>query len=252
MVAEGVHASSASRRWSWCRSSRVREDHVRPERRAELVEVLLDLRDVREEPLPEGLRRRRSLGPPARIAAAPARASAARTSPELKTIQSTWRPARLEELEQRPAAADLDVVAMSAEAQDPRERRGRLRERLEHRSGADRSSGASVDSGGGTLAVASVSHTFHGPFPARDLLERLLLLQRVHRRPEPLVCWRTAADLAASRTNGSSTSSSPVRCSRRSPAEDEVAAVDPEVRVASGSTPPSTTVGLVVSTTWNE
>ncbi len=77
------------------------------------------------------------------------------------------------------------------------------------------------------------SQTAHGRLPRLgERLERLLVLERVHRCPEPVVRCAIRSPRSISRWNGSCTSSSPGSMYVEDVgAEDEVAPVDPDVGV---------------------
>ena len=114
--------SSETSRWSWCRSSRkwvrIRSGDELALQRLELV---LHPRLLGgEEPIAVRLTTTRRRAARRGSARPRPRASRARSGVEQNTTQRTSRSFRSEsEPEQRPAAADLDVVGVGAEREDP-------------------------------------------------------------------------------------------------------------------------------------
>ena len=113
--------------------------------------------------------------------------------------------ALLDQLQDRAAAADLDVVGVGAEREQAR------------RAGRRAAPSRAAASGEAPLATAptcgarlELFQSSHGACAALvQVLEPLLVLERVHRRPEALVRLGEQLALGISRWNGSSTSSSP-------------------------------------------
>ena len=198
---------SETSRWSWCRSSRkCVKTRSGENSRFRSSNVLLHRR--------------------ARVRAGSRRGSPAR--PRASTATRS-RKAAADARASRPRSAELQKTTHAPRAADARRsggaacRRSRSRCRRRARRARGPASGPrpilEEAHAGFTRRLRPLLPDLPGRVAARiDVLEELLLLEGVHARPEAVVARRRAAcPAAASRWNGSWTSSSPSLSSRRSP-----------------------------------
>ena len=197
--------------------------------------------DVRQEAVAEARGRRTSTSPAPRGTRPRSRAPRRRARPRAaRTTHVTCELGLRARTSARivAAAADLDVVGVTADRENAADAVATLPASVnaEHQP-----------------TVRGAATICHGARPlSSERVELLLVLDRVHRLPEPVVAVRDAArPRSISRANGSSTSSSPGSMSSRIvAAEDEEAAVDPDVGLRRVGSIDRTTPSASASTTW--